>query len=68
MYSTELAKIVSGAIHRTSHDLVYGELGWDRLEECRKKQRLKVFFYKTVHAEAPVYLQTLLPQPLGEHG
>ena len=38
------AKIVSGAIHRTSHGVVYSELGWERLEQRRRKQRLKVFF------------------------
>ena len=60
------AKIVSGAIHRTSHDIVYRELGWERLEERWKKQRLKVFD-KTVHGETPTYMQNLLPMPLGEH-
>ncbi len=27
------AKIISGAIHRTSHNIVYGELGWESLKE-----------------------------------
>ena len=31
------AKIVSGAIHRTSHCTVYDELGWETLKRRRKK-------------------------------
>ena len=54
------SKIVSGAIHRTSHDFVYNELGWETLEQRRKKQRLKVF-YKAVNKEAPLYLQQIIP-------
>ena len=52
-------KIVSGAIQQTSHELLYKELGWERLEDRRKKQRLKVF-YKTINGETPVYLQNVL--------
>ena len=59
-------KVVSGAIHRTSHDLLYRELGWDRLEERRKKQRLKVL-YKVIHGDAPVYLQQVLNAQYGEN-
>ena len=59
-------KVVSGAIHRTSHELLYKELGWDRLEDRRKKQRLKVL-YKIIHGEAPVYLQQVLNEQHGEN-
>jgi hypothetical protein len=58
------AKIVSGAIHRTSHTIVYKELEWDSLKERRKKQRLKLY-HKAVIEEAPVYLQNTLPQKVG---
>ena len=54
------AKIVSGAIHRTSHEVVYSELGWETLEERRKKQRLSTF-YKMSSGDAPSYLQGILP-------
>jgi hypothetical protein len=54
------AKIVSGAIHRTSHNIVFNELGWDSLGERRHKQRLKVFF-KMGKSEAPQYLNDLIP-------
>lgn len=54
------AKIVSGAIHRTSHNVVYSELGWERLEVRRRKHRLKIF-YKMANNEAPVYLQNIIP-------
>ena len=60
------AKIVSGAIHRTSHELVYNELGWEYLEERRKKQRLKTLF-KTIHGETPIYLQEVLPAQLRDN-
>lgn len=59
------AKIVSGAIHRTSHKIVYKELGWESLEERRRKQRLNVF-YKAVSGEAPAYLKDAIPQPNAE--
>ena len=53
------AKIVSGAINRTSRELIYKELGWDSLEERRLKQRLKTM-YKITHDMAPAYLQNTL--------
>ena len=55
------AKIVSGAIHRTSKELVYHELGWDSLKERRKNIRLKTM-YKTLHGEAPRYLSETIPE------
>ena len=54
------AKIVSGAIHRTSHSIVYKELGWETLAVRRKNQRLKTF-HKAVIKDAPAYLQHALP-------
>ena len=53
-------KIISGAIHRTSRELVYQELGWDTLAERRKKQRIKTF-HKMVNGKAPTYLQEEIP-------
>ena len=50
------AKILSRAINRTSHNIVYKEVGWETLGERRKRQRLKVM-YKTVNHEAPSYLK-----------
>ena len=58
-------KIVSGAIHRTSHELLYTELGWEHLEEHRKKQRLRVL-YKILHGSAPIYLQQFITVQQGE--
>ena len=54
------AKIISGAIHRTSHNIVYTELGWQTLEERRRRQRLRIM-YKTIHGEAPLYMQNTIP-------
>ena len=53
-------KIVSGAINRTSKDIVYQELGWHRLAERRQNQRLKVF-HKIVNGKTPGYLQSEVP-------
>ena len=55
-------KIVSGAINRTSKDLVYQELGWHSLDERRQVQRLKVF-HKMFYGKAPLYLQNEIPIP-----
>ena len=55
-------KIVSGAISRTSKDLVYQELGWHSLEERRYVQRLKVF-HKILNGKTPIYLQNEIPRP-----
>ena len=59
------AKIVSGAINKTSRELIYKELGWDSLEERRRKQRLVVMF-KIKNNLAPVYLQEVIrPHDIG---
>ena len=60
------AKIVSGAISRTSHHIVYSELGWDTLEERRCKSRLKTM-YKVINKDAPEYLQSIIPATQGQH-
>ena len=54
-------KIISGAIARTSHNLLYAELGWESLKARRQKQRLKLM-YKIVHKDAPLYWQDTLPE------
>ena len=58
------AKIISGAISRTSHNVVYKEVGWQTLEERRQRQRLRVM-HKTMHGQAPEYLQNTIPVPAG---
>ena len=60
------AKIVSGAIHRTSKEIVYKELGWHSLSERRQIQRLKVF-HKMINGKTPVYLQNEIPAPDPNH-
>ena len=56
------AKIISGAINRTSHNIIYKELCWQSLEDRRYRQRLRVL-YKTMHGQAPEYLQNTIPAP-----
>ena len=56
------AKIICGATNRTSHALIYQEIGWESLEERRKHLRL-VLMYKIKNDLAPRYLQDALPEP-----
>ena len=48
------ATIISGAIHRLSHELVYKELGWECLRKSRRKLQLKNM-YRMVSFEASSY-------------
>ena len=52
---TETAKIVTGAIKGTHHDLLYREVGWNSLE-TRRRNRQIISFHKIVHKETPDYL------------
>jgi hypothetical protein len=54
------AKIISGATSRTSHALIYKEIGWETLKERRKQQRL-ITLYKIINNLAPQYLSDSLP-------
>jgi hypothetical protein len=54
------AKIISGATCRTSHALIYNELGWETLQVRRKNQRLTTM-YKIEHNAAPDYLKESIP-------
>ena len=58
-------KIITGAISRTSHELVNRETGWTSLAQRRQNQRLKVFC-KMTNNEAPTYLCDEVP--VIEHG
>jgi len=61
------AKIISGAISRTSTALIYTEMGWDTLEERRKTQRLSTM-YKITHELTPSYMREPLPIPNNQTG
>ena len=54
------ARIVSGAIHHTNHNVVYSEPGWKTFEDHQHKHCLRVF-YKTIHKGTPFYLQNIVP-------
>ena len=51
----EAARIITGLRRGTSHNILYGELGWEPLETRRKKSKL-LMFYKILNNEAPDYL------------
>ena len=48
---------------------MYNELGWESLQEHRHncKQRLRVFD-KSIHGDAPLYLQQIIPNREEHHG
>jgi hypothetical protein len=50
----ESARIVSGLRKGTSRVKLYGELGWDSLQNRRKKQKLIIMF-KALEGELPNY-------------
>ena len=55
------AKIISGATNRTSHALIYNELGWESLQQRRKVQRLSTM-YNIVHGKTPTYMMDPIPE------
>ena len=51
----ESARIVSGLRKGTSTVKLYGELGWDSLQNRRKKQKL-ILMFKALEGELPNYI------------
>ena len=59
------ARTVTGPKRGTSHQLLYEETKWDKLEDRRKKQKLKMF-YKIKYNMAPTILDAHMPQTTAE--
>lgn len=57
----KFARIISGAKRGTSHELIYNELEWTKLEDRRKQSKL-TFLYKIVNRVSPDYLVEILPK------
>jgi len=55
----EAARIVTGAWKSTSRDKLYGELGWESLQERRLMRRLSII-YETQDTKFPNYLYQIL--------
>ena len=55
-------RIVCGAKRGTSHESIYNEILWPKLEERRKENKLK-FIYNIVNHTVPPYLKDILPNP-----
>ena len=55
-----MARIVTGARKGTSHQLLYDETNWQSLADRRNAIKFKNFL-KIINNEAPIYLQTLIP-------
>ena len=56
----EAAKIVSGAMHGTSYDLLLKDLGWEPLKSRRERHKL-CLFYDFINGNCPLHMLALLP-------
>ena len=54
------AKIVSGAMHGTSYDLLLKDLGWEPLKSRRERHKL-CLFYDFINGNCPLHMLALLP-------
>ena len=61
----EAARIVSGGTKLTNILNLYNELGWEPLENRRKKHKI-IHFHKMVHGQVPEYLRNLVPPKICE--
>ena len=59
----EAARIVTGAWKSTSRDKLYGELGWESLQERRLMRRLSII-YETQDTKFPNYLHQILEKTI----
>jgi len=64
-FQMSIARIVTGARKGTSHDLIDKELNWPSLNDRRRGMKLKNFI-KIINNETPQYLQSLIPQRVGD--
>ena len=58
----EVARIATGTTKLVSVQKLYDEIGWETLDESRRKHKL-VLFYKMYNDIAPSYLSSLVPRP-----
>ena len=58
----EAARIATGTTKLVSVQNLYNEIGWETLDERRRKNKL-VLFYKMYNDIAPSYLSSLVPRP-----
>ena len=59
----EAARIVTGLPIFTKSEKIYSELGWETLQERRKRRKLQMF-YSILNGNAPNYLCRLIPPTL----
>ena len=64
-FQLSIARIVTGARKGTSHELLYQETSWQTLAERRSTCKMK-YLLKIINGDTPEYLQTLLPQKVGD--
>ena len=63
---SEAARIVTGGTKLVSINNLYKEIGWESLENRRRKHKL-VMFYKMVNHLTPTYLSELVPLSVGDN-
>ena len=63
-FQLRAARLVTGAKRGTSHELLYNELNWEKLEDRRKNVKI-LFMHKIVNNMLPEYLCELLPNKVG---
>jgi hypothetical protein len=61
----EACRIITGGIRGTSHEALYEESGWEKLEERRKRYKI-LLFHKMINKTAPSYLCELVPPKVGD--
>ena len=59
----EAARIATGATKLVSVDALYKEIGWETLEKRRNNHKLTLC-YKMMNSLTPLYLKSLVPQPV----
>ena len=63
-FQLSIARTVTGARKGTSHELISNELNWTSLTDRREGVKLKNFL-KIMNYEMPQYLQSLIPEKIG---
>ncbi|MES9994044.1 MAG: reverse transcriptase family protein [Candidatus Thiodiazotropha sp.] len=59
----EAARIATGATKLVSLNALYNEIGWESLHK-RRLDHKQTLFYKMIHNLTPLYLSSLVPQPV----
>ncbi len=59
----DAARVVTGAVRGTSHEVIYKDCGWETLEKRRERQQM-CMLYKIVNGQVPETLSQILPMQI----